>query len=182
MFNAPKNFSAGNIFKSEWLEGGCFVAGKKVNERAFQSMSDILRFAIQREEEAAQAYGDWAQKTSRQSLQILFLELQAEEINHRQLLQKVAKGKSLPLLEPKVQDLKISDYLVGEPIDAESGFQDLLIFAAKKESKAVELYTQLFNKSTAAELKHLFEFLIQQEKKHKLKLEQEYDKRVLQED
>jgi len=32
------------------------------------------------------------------------------------------------------------------------------------------------------ELKRLFEFLIQQEKSHKLKLEEEYEKHVLEED
>jgi rubrerythrin len=158
------------------------VAAKKASDRKSQMMSDVLRFAIQQEEEAAQAYGAWSEKASRPSLRELYLELRAEEINHRRLLEEIMEGKSLALSGSEVQDLKISDYLVEEPLDAESGFQDILIFAAKKEAKAVELYAQLLNKSTSAEHKRLFEFLIQQEKKHKFKLEQEYEEQILQED
>ena len=82
----------------------------------------------------------------------------------------------------KVTDLKISDYLVEEPPDAEMNFQDLLIFAAKKEQKAAELYSELARKSDPKDQKKLFEFMAAQEKSHKLKLEAEYEKRVLQED
>jgi rubrerythrin len=60
--------------------------------------------------------------------------------------------------------------------------QDLLIFAAKKEAKAVQLYTRLAGQSKNREQKDLFEFLVKQEKSHKLKLEMEYEKHILQED
>jgi rubrerythrin len=61
-------------------------------------------------------------------------------------------------------------------------FQDLLIFAAKKEQKAMELYSDLADKSKKKEQKKLFDFLAMQEKSHKLKLETEYEKHVLWED
>ena len=76
-------------------------------------------------------------------------------------------------------DLKISDYLVEEPPSAEMTFQDLLIFAAKKEQSAVEMYSKLAERSKSDELKKLFAFLVEQEKDHKLKLESEYEKHVL---
>ena len=85
--------------------------------------------------------------------------------------------KSLEIKE--VEDLKISDYLVEEPPSPDMNFQDLLILAAKKEQKAVDLYSDLERKVSKKELKKLFEFLIQQEKSHKLKLEEEYEKHVL---
>jgi rubrerythrin len=72
--------------------------------------------------------------------------------------------------------------LVEEPPSAEMTFQDLLIFAAKKEQSAVEMYSALAEKSKSDELKKLFEFLIEQEKNHKLMLESEYEKHVLEED
>ena len=61
-------------------------------------------------------------------------------------------------------------------------FQDLLIFAAKKEQEAVDLYSNLEENAEDDELKKLFQFLVQQEKAHKLKLEKEYEEHVLEED
>jgi rubrerythrin len=61
-------------------------------------------------------------------------------------------------------------------------FQDLLIFAAKKEKKAADLYIDLAKRSLSKEQKALFEFLAKQEKSHKLRLELEYEKHVLWED
>jgi rubrerythrin len=61
-------------------------------------------------------------------------------------------------------------------------FQDLLIFAAKKEQDAVDLYTKLGESSESPDLKQLFDFLIIQEKTHKLKLEKEYEKHVMEDD
>ena len=91
--------------------------------------------------------------------------------------------EKIAALKPeKVIDLKISDYLVEEPPGEEMTFQDLLIFAAKKEQKAVELYSQLGNSTDDANLKKLFDFLVEQEKAHKYKLEVKYEEHVLEED
>ena len=158
------------------------MAGKKVSGVTFQTMTDILRFAIEREEEAARSYAELAQKTGRSGLQTLLLELRAEEVHHKKLLEELVAGKSATLPGRDVPDLKISDYLIEEPLDAGSRIQDLLIFAARKEAKAVALYARLLRESSSAEHKSLFQFLVQEEKKHKLKLEQEYEQQVLQED
>jgi len=148
---------------------------------AFRTLADVLAFAIRREEDAARSYGAWADQAADAGLKALFLELQAEEFGHKKLLRETAEGKRLPLLGRAVADLKLSDYLVDEPLTASSPAQDILIFAARKEAKAAELYALLLSRSTAAEQKRLFQFLSQQEKAHKLKLEREYEKYVLQE-
>ena len=112
-------------------------------------------------------------------LEKLLAELQEEERKHKDLLENVDLDKIESLEVHEVTDLKISDYLVEEPLSAEMTFQDLLIFAAKKEQKAVELYTKMGQKAGSEELRKLFEFLIEQEKTHKLKLEDEYEKHVM---
>ncbi len=108
--------------------------------------------------------------------------LQNEEKNHKKLLQNITQEKVNSLNIKEVLDLKISDYLVEEPPHEQMNFQDLLIFAAKKEQKAVELYSELAKQAKEKDLKKLFEFLVQQEKRHKLRLEKEYEERVLEED
>ena len=150
--------------------------------RDFSSFEDIIQFAIQREEKAAQGYGEMMAIVKSPGLKKLLQELQDDEKNHKKLLQDLEQDKIASLQAQKVTDLKISDYIVEEPLDADMNFQDLLIFAAKKEQKAVELYSELARKSDKEDQKKLFEFLVMQEKNHKLKLEKEYEKQVLQED
>jgi len=78
-----------------------------------------------------------------------------------------------------VPDLKISDYLVDETLSADMTFQELLIFAARKEQKAAELYERLAAMAPGGKERKVFEFLSGQEKSHKLKLETEYEKQVM---
>lgn len=144
-----------------------------------QTFEDFIEFAIKREEEAIKAYGDIAGIAKAPGLKKLLLDLQEEERNHKKLLQDITEEKVESLEIKEVADMKISDYLVEEPPSADMNFQDLLILAAKKEQKAVDLYSDLARKVSEIELKKLFEFLIQQEKSHKLKLEEEYEKHVL---
>lgn len=144
-----------------------------------QTFEDFIEFAIKREEEAIKAYGDIAGIAKTPGLKKFLLDLQEEERNHKKLLQDITEEKVESLKIKEVDDLKISDYLVEELPSPDMNFQDLLILAAKKEQKAVDLYSDLERKVSKKELKKLFEFLIQQEKSHKLKLEEEYEKHVL---
>jgi len=144
-----------------------------------KTFEDFIEFAIKREEEAIKAYGDLAGIAKTPGLKKFLLDLQEEERNHKKLLQDITEEKVDSLEIKEVDDLKISDYLVEEAPSPDMNFQDLLILAAKKEQKAVDLYSDLERKVSKKELKKLFEFLIQQEKSHKLKLEEEYEKHVL---
>jgi rubrerythrin len=140
---------------------------------AFTDFQDILDFAIKREEEAIEGYGKMREIAKTPGLEKLLVELQEEEKKHKDLLENVDLEKVESLEIHEVIDLKISDFLVEEPLTAEMTFQDLLIFAAKKEQKAVELYTKMGQKAGDED------FLVEQEKAHKLKLEDEYEKHVM---
>ena len=146
------------------------------------TFKDVINFAIKREEEAIHGYGNMINLAKTPGVKKLLQELQEEERNHKKLLQDLTKGKVKSYELMNVVDLKISDYLVEESLDADMDFQQLLIFAAKKEQIAVELYSDLARKFQAEELRRLFELLTEQEKSHKLKLETEYDEHVLEED
>jgi rubrerythrin len=144
-----------------------------------KNYEEIIKFAISREEAAIETYGDMSEKAKTPGLRELLLELQGEEKNHKKLLEDIIQEQITSFKTEDVIDLKISDYLTEEPPSEDMTFQDLLILAAKKEQQAVELYTKLGEGSESEELKKLFDFLITQEKSHKLKLETEYEKHVL---
>lgn len=147
-----------------------------------KTLEQVIEFAIQREEDAIKAYGDMMEMAETPGLKTLLAELQSEERNHKKLLQELSEENVESLKVEDVIDLKISDYLVEESPSADMDFQDLLILAAKKEQKAADLYSSLAEKAKEQEIKKLFEFLVMQEKSHKLKLEKEYEVHVLEED
>jgi rubrerythrin len=148
----------------------------------FSGFNDVIAFAIQREEEAAKGYGELLNMAKDEAARKLLVDLQDEEKNHKRILQGLTAVKVEADWSKDVKDLKISDYLVAEPLDPQMNFQDLLIFAAKKERKSVGLYKDLAAKAKTKAQKRLFEFLVKQEKAHKLRLELEYEKHVLWED
>ena len=158
------------------------MAGARKKSVTCRTVRDVLQFAIRGEIEAAKGYGEMARKTKTPGLRTMLLELESEEQSHKKLLEDLDAGKVMPLPTGEIVDLRISDYLIEGPLDEGSSLQDLLIFAAKKEAKAVELYTRLLGECPLPEQRRLFEFLIQQEKSHKLKLEKEYETYILQED
>lgn len=146
------------------------------------TFNDVINFAIKREENAIQGYGSMIEVAKTPGISKLLQELQDEEKNHKKLLQELTEGKVESYKPTQVIDLKISDFLEEETLDAEMDFQQLLIFAAKKEQNAVELYSKLAEEAESEELRKLFKFLVEQEKSHKLKLETEYEKHVLESD
>jgi len=148
----------------------------------FSSFAEVIQFAVKKEEEAARDYGKLLKVAKEQSARKLLEDLREDEKNHKKILLGLTKVKVDASANKDVKDLKISDYLVAEPLTPEMNFQDLLVFAAKKERKAVDLYTSLAKKAKTKSQKKLFEFLVKQEKSHKLRLELEYERHVLWED
>jgi len=152
------------------------------DQERFRTIDDILAFAIKKEEEAAVFYGTMIATARMPGLKRLLSELRDEEENHKKLLLELAEGPAVDQEPMKVTDLRISDYLVAEPPHPDMGFQDLLILAARKEQKDVQLYSALALRSSKNRHRKLFEFLAGQEKTHKLRIESEYEKQVLGED
>jgi rubrerythrin len=144
-------------------------------------VADIIDFAIRREEEAARGYGEMADAAKMPGLKELLLELKRDEENHKRILENFSAGELDLTSRAEVPDLKISDFVAEEPMDDDMSFQDLLLFAARKEKKAVELYERLAALTEGDVHKKTFEFLASQEREHKFKLEAEYEKRVFEE-
>jgi len=152
-----------------------------MTESPLNRPSNIIAFAIEREKEAAAGYRQLAGIAATPGLRTLALALEGEEMHHRELLENLGPGAALePTLNPVV-DLGLSDLQPEETISPDMSFQDLLLFAAKKEKKAAALYAGLARAAASRPLRDLFEFLADQERVHKLKIESEYERHVLNE-
>jgi len=143
------------------------------------SVEEILDFAIQKEQEAADFYTGLAAKMDHKYMKDVFSGFAAEEMGHKAKLLAIKDGKLMLHSEKQVLDMKIGDNLVEIELDTELGFQDALIVAMKAEKAAYKLYNDLANSTDDPGLKEILLGLAQEEAKHKLRFEVEYDDHIL---
>ena len=147
--------------------------------KEFKSIDDVLDFAIG-EERAAQAfYTELAASAESSAMREVFEGFAREEKGHEAKLEAIKKGHTREGFATKVQDLKIGDYLVDVEAKPETSYQEALILAMKKEKAAFRLYSDLAAAAPTEELRNTFLGLAQEEARHKLRFEVEYDDNVL---
>lgn len=149
--------------------------------KEFNSINDILDFAIASEQEAVEFYSALAEQAKNEEMKTVFEQFAKEEMNHKSRLIKVKDEGSFEVKDEKIYDLQIADYLVDVEVSPDMSYQDALVVAMKKEKSAFKLYTNLAAKAPTEGLKKTFLSLAQEESKHKLRFEIEYDDFILRE-
>ncbi len=147
--------------------------------KEFATIEEALDFAIEKEEEAMEFYRNLAKRMERPAMSKVFEEFAREEEGHRKKLLAVKRGENKGFSPGQVADLKVADYLVDIEEKPEMDYQEALILAMKREKAAFMLYMDLAEKSLDENLKEVFSNLAQEEAKHKLRFELEYDDYVL---
>jgi rubrerythrin len=145
----------------------------------FESIEDILDYAIAREEAAESLYTELADRVARPGMREAFLHFAAEERGHKERLLKIKAGELPSVTEEQVKDLRISDHLVEPEPTANMTYQEALLFAMKSEKAAFIMYTKLAELAGDPSFSRIFRSLAQEEAKHKLRFEIEYDDHVL---
>ena len=148
---------------------------------AGDTVDRILDFAIKNEEAAAAFYTELAGKMSHQHMKDAFLAFAREEQGHRAKLMAVKNGKQMLAAEQRVANLKIGEHLVDISLSGDLDYQQALIVAMKAEKAAFKLYTDLAATTDDPGLKAMLLGLAQEEAKHKLRFEIEYDEEFLKE-
>lgn len=142
-------------------------------------INEILDFAIAREEESYQFYTELAEKMDMEYMQKVFKSFAKEELGHKAKLLGIKEGNELKPVGKKIMDLKIADYVVDVDPRQELDFQGALIVAMKKEKAAYRLYLDLAESASEEKLVNTLLTLAQEEAKHKLRFEIEYDNTIL---
>ncbi len=145
------------------------------------SVDKILDYAIDKEQDAADFYNALSGKMKQQYMKDIFSGFAKEELGHKAKLQGVKEGKILAASEKKILDLKIGDNLSEIEMSAELDYQEALILAMKAEKAAFKLYNDLSEATDDAGAKSLLLGLANEEAKHKLRFEVEYDDVILKE-
>ena len=144
----------------------------------FNSVDEILDFAIGKEEEAAEFYTDLAGRMDKPHIKEMFEQFAQDEKGHKAKLLAAKEGKTLQKSEKKILDLKIGDHLELVELTPNLDFQDALILAMKAEKNAFKLYNSLAEQADDPAIRDMLFALAQEEAKHKLRFETEYDELV----
>ncbi len=148
----------------------------------FKSVDEILEMAIKDEQRAADLYKGLAQRSRSDEMRRTFLQFSQEELGHKKKLERIKTGGKIVVSDTKVQDLKIGDYLVEVNTSRDDlTYQEALIVAMKEEKAAFKLYSDLAARTDDAAAKEVLLMLAQEEARHKLRFEIEYDDHILRE-
>lgn len=143
----------------------------------WKSIDEVIDFAIEGEQESCDFYMEMASQMRSPVMSETFERFAREELGHKRKLMAFREGTARPLeAEGKaLQDLHIADYLVDVKPSSTMSYEDALVFAMKKEKVAFRLYSRLADSITDPAISETFRALAQEEAKHKLRFEVEYD-------
>ena len=134
------------------------------------SIDEILEFAIAREVEANQLYTYMAGRMKNPEMRKVCEELAKEELEHKAKLElEVMKRGEV------VHGICISDYMTDAGDEIDMDYEELLIFAIKKEDISVNFYTDLAGVVKDEESREALLALAEEETEHKQRFEVEYD-------
>ncbi len=140
------------------------------------SDKEILVFAISREVEAYHFYLALAGRVDSAKMREVFEDLAAEELEHKAKLELeiIKTGKTVPV-EQETTHVD-SDYIISDdPSLLDMDYKDMLLLAMEKEEASFRTYVNLVANAHDEQSQELFLALAEEEVKHKLRFETEYD-------
>ncbi len=148
------------------------------------TLERALNLELRKEEESIQLYRSALEKVRKYPGSKEFLrELVKEEETHRakilQAMQDPSKLGDIGTLDTEIHDLKIVDSLEDATISPEADYQQILIYAGKREKNAHDFYIWFAKRHQGTKISDLFKRFAQEELKHKHRLEIEYDNTIL---
>jgi rubrerythrin len=140
-----------------------------------QEFNEILDFAITREQEAVNFYRELQSQVKFKEQIDMLKDLEAMEMGHIIVIENIRRKGVSEADIPRVQNLKISEYLTVDADSLDLTYQNILIKAMKREEASFKLYSEMSVKFGDSELATLFRKLASDEAKHKLIFEKIYD-------
>ena len=140
----------------------------------FHSIQDILNFAIEREVEANSFYEQLSQDLEKPDIRNKVSCFALDEFQHKVRLEAIRDGDTL-LCQEEVGSLDIADYVDDIEPTPDMAYADILALAMNREKASFRLYSNLAAIAKHEKTRDIFLLLAQEEAKHKLSLEVEYD-------
>jgi len=138
--------------------------------------SEIFEYAIAREIEAYHFYTALAQRVDNPQISKVFEELAEEELEHKAKLELEVLKTGRTLAPPK-EIIKEHEYIISNDPSAplEIDYKDILLLGMEKEDAAFRTYVNMLAAVSDPESREMLLALAQEEVKHKIRFEIEYD-------
>jgi len=141
-----------------------------------KSDEEILEFAIFREIEAQNFFLALADRVKDQQMRQVFEDLAAEELEHKAKLEleiiKTGKTVSIEQKPPR----PASDYIISDdPSQLDIDYKDALLLGMEKEEASFRTYINLIPSVQNEQTREVLLALAEEEVKHKLRFETEYN-------
>jgi rubrerythrin len=146
-----------------------------------KTYSEVVEYAIEREVEAQAVYLAAAKEMKDKAMRDALLEMAEQEHSHELKLRNLDVARFLDAAQKPVPSLDIAAYTVPGEFHQGMTYPELLTFAMQREKAAYRLYTDLAKVAPDQPTRVMFKALAQEEARHKLALEIEYDEHVFQE-
>ena len=146
------------------------------------ALARVIRDAIRKEHQARSLYLKARKLAQDPATRTLLDSLAGEEASHAALLRGKGLKEFLASKPPPIQDLRITEFLVPRKLSAQAMFQDVLIYAMKREAASFWAYQALAEAAEDGPARRLFRRLAQEERLHRNRLERVYDDVIFAED
>jgi len=140
------------------------------------SDNEILEFAIAREMEAYNFYMALAERVASPQMRKVFEDLAKEELDHKAKLElEIMKtGQTVPAT-PKF-NIPEHEYIISDnQLQLDMDYKDMLLLGIEKEEDSFRTYIDLIPQVQDKESREVLLALAEEEVKHKLRFETEYD-------
>jgi rubrerythrin len=150
------------------------------------TIGEVLREAIEGEIESYELYTNAMELVQASHVKETLSQLAQEEMGHKAALEKMLANPDQirvavrKLQDTTVEDYKIGDHLIVQPLGPDATFQDVCIFASRKEKQSYELYRDMAEQNEG-EIRDLLEAMAKDELRHKNLVEGWYEEVVYQE-
>jgi len=137
--------------------------------------TQTLDFAIQREEQAYDFYTTLARKATTNEMRAVLVAFAEEELRHKATLSAL-KTQAAKAPDELVRDLDKGDDTTNIEPTPDMSYRDALELAIQKEANAFRFYRDFAAITKDEDLRNTFLTLAQEEAKHKLRFEEEYER------
>ncbi len=146
----------------------------------FDSIADLLHFAISREQASKRFYLDMALRMKDTNTRNILEVIAAQEEKHEEALKLEVLKQGLTLSPDFDASVPAAVYdwhktLMKDPDTANMSYIDALAMAIDKERASFQLYTQMIGMTQDMELRRMLLELAEEEMRHVIQFEREYD-------
>jgi len=141
----------------------------------FKTLAEAMRFAIAKEESSYLFYRDLAGAVADPHTKIMFEVLADTEVKHKEILELEMMKQGISIAIPPQEKEDAGGILEMDESAIQMNYLDALQLAMQKEKAAFHLYADMMSKAGTPEMKAIFFELAEEEMRHLLQFENEYN-------